>query len=407
MKLMAIFDGMAGGISRYFYVTKKPMQWFVLNHMSELDDLKKIPIELQYSIAIHPSRLSALESLLQAGHSIALGRQKFIPEEVYKAVSHIAATHHGALYPWLEDLASKQAVPRWSEADFEEAAAEGIDLKEQARIILSHIGNSIQIKLIRSGNASAPSGDYEALLRAMAGDVQKVHSLQIAHSLCGEHLGRSRDIGILFALSLVLFAPVAHVLEVLIAGLGKFAAVVFPGLYHETLRLKRSYSFGAASWQLADNIKARLPEISVMILAGALVQVFLHFGLPALAGLSFAIACGAIFTGTELRRLAKSRQVYRALSESGKISLSSKTAWLKLYYGPIWWVHGLSIVLSVICTIAVFIMFTVQLNNGWLLSLIAILPILFFEFLLLSWRLTLSWRFKTRVKAMLANSIIS
>jgi hypothetical protein len=406
MSLQAILDGMAGGINRNFCVKKKPMQWFVINHAEELHDMKKLPIEFQYAIAIHPSRFSTLESLLNEGHGIALGRQQRIPADVVCAVAHIAGTHHGALYPWLEDLACKQTIPRWSESDFDEASAQGINLKEQAKIIINHIKSGVQVKLLQSPTGCTGSA-YDSLVRAMEHDLQKVHSLKVAHSLCGEHLGRSRDFNLLFILSLVLFAPIAHALELLFMGLGKFAAAILPGLYHESLRLKQSYSLGAASWQLADNIKARWPEIIVMVVAGALVQITQNLGYPAVAGICFAVASGAIFTGTELRRLKKARLVHQILSENGKLSMSSKTAWLKLYYGPIWWAHGLSMILSLICSMVIFAFFTPWLRNGWLLSITAISPMLFFELLLWLWRLTLDYRFGAKVKAMLSNTIIA
>ncbi len=155
MNLTAIFDGARGGLSRRFYDEKKPLQWTVINHADELQNLNKLPIEFQYSIAIHPSRFSALESLLRDGHGIAFGRQKQIPSNVLDAVGHIACTHHGALYPWLEDLVTKQAVPRWSESDLDEAADEGIDLKEQANIINGHVASSVQIKLIQAPNTES------------------------------------------------------------------------------------------------------------------------------------------------------------------------------------------------------------------------------------------------------------
>ncbi|MDF1497459.1 MAG: hypothetical protein P1P90_05375 [Patescibacteria group bacterium] len=406
MSLLAIFDGMRGGKNRYFNVEKKSMKWFVINGAEELQNLKKIPIELQYSIAIHPSRFTALESLLKDGHGIAFGRQKEIPVHILDAVNHIANTHHGALYPWLEDLVTKQSVPRWSESDFEDASSQGIDLKQQASLINDHVAKSIQIKLIQSPNSNANSENL-ALIRAMEHDIQKIHSLEVAHQLCSEHLGRSCDKHLLFILSIVLFAPVAHALEFLLVGMGKFAAILLPSLYHESLRMKRSYSHGAASWQLADNIKARWPEILVMFLSGLLVQPILNFGYPALAGLCFALAGSSIFAGTELRRLKKARLIQQILSMDGKVSTSSKTAWLKLYYGPIWWVHGLSFVVSALTSIIIFTTLGHLLTNGWILSLTAILPIIYFELMLWLWQYTLGWRFKTKVKALLSNAIIT
>ena len=406
MNLTAIFDGARGGLSRRFYDEKKPLQWTVINHADELQNLNKLPIEFQYSIAIHPSRFSALESLLRDGHGIAFGRQKQIPSNVLDAVGHIACTHHGALYPWLEDLVTKQVVPRWSESDFDEAADEGIDLKEQAHIINSHVANSVQIKLIQSPNTEATQ-ESTALLKAMEKDIQKVHSLEVAHSLCSEHLGRTKDFKFLIILSIVLFAPVAHTLEVLLAGLGKFAAVILPGLYHESLAHKRSYSLGAASWQVVDKVKAKWPELLVMVFAGVLVQLLLNMGFPIFAGASFSVASCAVFTGTELRRLKKARLIHEVLSSQGKISLSSKTAWLKLFYGPIWWIHGLSIVLSVMGSMILFIVLGSYLSNGWVLAMVAILPMLIYEALLLAWRRSLGWRFSAKVKALLSNAIIT
>ncbi len=195
--------------------------------------------------------------------------------------------------------------------------------------------------------------------------------------------------------------------ELLLAGLGKFAAVILPGLYHESLAHKRSYSLGAASWQVVDKVKAKWPEILTMIVAGVLIQLFLNLGFAILAGISFSIASCAIFTGTEFRRLKKARLVHEILSTQGKISQTSKTIWLKLYYGPIWWIHGVSIISSIVANIIIFATLGTYLNNGWILVMLAILPMVTYELLLLLWHYTLGWRFSSKVKIMLSNAIIS
>jgi hypothetical protein len=406
MKLTAIFDGMRGGVNRHFYVEKKPMKWFILNSSDDLKNIKKIPVELQYSLAIHPSRYKVLETLLNEGHGIALGKQNHIPLEVLEAVRNIANTHHGAIYPWLEDLVIKQAIPRWSESDFEEAMDEGIDLKKQAEIINDHIANSIQIKLVKSSNTLS-GNDPAPLLRAMEADIQKIFSLEVASKLLSEHLNRSRDISFLIVLSIVLFAPVVQILSSLVSGLGKFTAIVLPALYHESLRVKQSYSLGAASWQLIDGVKAKWPELIIMLPSAIAVQFLLDQGLVIVSGICFFIGSSAVFTGVEIRRLKKSRQVYSALVDQGKFQMVSKTAWLKLFYGPVWWVHGLSLVLSLISIVVIFANLTPTLSNGWILSLMAVSSLGFYEILLLTWQLTLKWRFKNKIKNMLSQAIIS
>jgi hypothetical protein len=406
MNLRAILGGIKGGKNHYFCDNRIPMQWVVLNHTDDLNNIKKMPIELQYAIAIHPSRFAALEELLNQGHGIAFGKQCQIPLSISQAVSNIADTHHGTLYPWLDDLVVNKAIPRWSESDFEEAEELGIDLKQQAHSIADHLKESIQIKLIQSP-ASQPGTDVSGLMSSIERDIQKIYSIEMANRLVSEHLNRSRDFNYLFLLSLVLFAPVAHVLEMLILGLGKIFALILPGLYYESLGLSRSYSLGAAKWQVVDNIKAKWPEVLILIISAVATHLLISNNLVIFAAISFAIAASSILVGKETRRLRKAKQVYEALTEQGKVSISSKTAWLKLYYGPLWWVNGLSIILGAIITVFVFTIFTTQLSNGWVLALLAMSPYLLFELLLFIWRISLTLRFKFKVKGLLSQAIIT
>ncbi|MBD3281825.1 hypothetical protein GF391_03705 [Candidatus Uhrbacteria bacterium] len=406
MNLRAILRGDLSGVIRSFYGAPANLQWQVFNTPDALEDTKQIPIELRYALALHPSRRNLLSALLNQGHGLALGKQSAIPGHVTDAVHHICAAHHGALYPWLEDLTLKQANPRWSESDHIEAQDMGLDLNQLTKLITDHVNHGVQLKLIQCPESSLDPNAHSAI-RSIETDIRQIHALETTHRLACEHLSRTRDFNYLFLLSLVLFAPIVHVLEILYLGLGKFLSLLLPALFHESLQQTRSYALGAASWQVFGCIKAKLPELAVLLISAAAVNLLLSANLPILAGLSFAIAACSVLFGKEFRRLKKAKQVHRALSQTGKVQTSSKTAWLKLYYGPLWWIHGASIAIAILASVMVFTYLSPVLGNGWVLALLAISPYLAFEALLIIWRQSLNLRFSSRVKKLLNSAIIT
>lgn len=395
-----------GGFCHRFEKQKQDINWSVLNQHTSFSCTRQIPIELRYALAIHPSRKQVLTDLLNQGHGLVIGKRKQIPRRVIDAVGIIANTHHGATYPWLMDLIDKRSLPRWSEADFEEAASMNVDLKGAARSIIDHCDSCLQVRIIQSPKQAISPQAHE-FAKALEKDMRQISALEISYQMLSEHLSRGHDWIYLALISLAFIAPLVHVLEILMPGLGKVGALLIPIMFYEIFIHTRSYIMGMASWQIVSKIKSKWPEYITLFAAAVFLNLFLAWNLNFLAALAFFAASVVFIAGRELRRLRKSKQVYQVLLEQGKIQTASRFAWLKLYYGPLWWAFGLDLVLTLAVFASVFALTPSVLSNGWILVALALTPHFFFYAILRLWRLILSIGFERRVNAMLKTAIIA
>lgn len=406
MRMQNFMRGIKGGLNRRFHNQNKYISWTVLNQHTSISCTRQTPVELRYALAIHPTRNETLLKLLNQGHGLAIGRQKQIPPSIHKAVGIIADTHDGAVYPWLMDLIDKRVMPRWSEADYAEADAMNIDLKDAAQSIINHCDTCLQVKLIQSPKQSISPEAHE-FTQALEKDMRQISALEISYRILCDYLGRGQDWIYLVLASFVFIAPLAHVLEILLPGLGKVGVLILPVLFYEIFIHARSYIMGMASWQIVGKIKSKWPEYLILFAGAALLNFFLASNLTFFASLAFFVASVAFITGHELRRLRKSKQIYQVLSEQGKVQTASRFTWLKLYYGPLWWAFGLNLILTLVTVITVFSLAPSMLTNGWILVALAIMPYLLFYVILRIWRLILGIRFERRINTLLKIAIIT
>jgi hypothetical protein len=390
---------------RNFCDMPKKITWQVISDSESMNNPKRIPLELQYAMAIHPSRHFFVKKILEQGHGLALGKYPKAENQVLKAVKIIAATHYGALYPWLEDLVVNNITPVFSEADLEDASLQGIDLLEQVAIIKNHVSRLVQVKIVESG-AQALSLEDKKMISAMARDIQKIHSLQATEYLYRQSIHQKKHTALLLVIGFMIFAPIVHGLELLFSGLGVFAALLLPNLLIQATGAVAAYNHGTAVWQIKTHFKKHWPEIIILILGAILVQYFLSLGLLLLAGIVFALSAPILVLAQAMRRLLRAKNIFALLASEGKMTKSSLVHWAKIYYGSYGIIYLFGLISAVIATALIFRYFSQYLHNGWVLMVLAVLYYPLSDLLTALWSKTADFRLKKRLRSLLQKAII-
>ncbi len=391
---------------RDFCDLPQKISWQVIGESDYSAGLHRLPLELQYALAIHPSRVEFLKSLLAEGHALAMGRNPHVNADVSKAIERISAYHRGALHPWLEDLIVKNITPAFSEIDLEDAAERGMDLFQLAAIIKNHAAELIQIKIVESGSRGV-SLDQKQLVAGLAHDIQKIYAVKAAEILCGQAVHKKRHTFLLLIFGTILLGPIVHLLEMLFSGLGKFAAVIFPILLISVLDASFSYKNGEAWWQIKNRFKKQRPEMIILLAGAVAVEMFFASGLAAIAGLVFFLSANSFALGQSLRRLLGAKTIYSKLIHEGKLARGSSVSWLQIFYGPLWIIYALSFSLACGFSVAVFVVAGEYIANGWLLIYLASSFYIFLFLLTVLWSKTATYRFRSRLSRLLRKAIIS
>lgn len=391
---------------RFFNDSPKKINWRVIGAADCVAGLHSLPLELQYALAIHPSRVQYLKTILSEGHALALGRNPVWNRRIHKAMNCVSAYHHGAVHPWLEDLVVKNIMPVFSESDLADAAERGVDLMEQIGIIKNHVSELLQIKIVESGNRGMTADDKK-LIELLARDIQKIQSMEAAEVLYGRTAQNRQDVLMLFLFGALFFGPLIHGLEMIFSGLGKFAAVILPVLFIRLSEVLSDYQHGHAWWQIKKGIKKQWPEAVALIFGALAVEPLLGIVSPWVAGLLFIFSANAMILGHLLRAHINAKKIRSALEAEGKLARGYTIPRLSLLYGPLWLIRVLSFMPAVLLSVFVFTTAGSLLANGWLLFFTACSY--YFSVFLLGelWFKTASYRFKYRLRGLLRKAIIS
>ncbi len=406
MDVKAIFSGLGIGASRNFFVDRKKVNWSVVSGSRALEKLSSLPFELQYALAIHPSRLDEIQKILNMGHGLAMAKRKNVNNEILEAVSHIAYSYNGAIHPWLEDYIINRSSPKWTDADLENALDLGVNLEVQTQVLTDFCCSSCRLKLIQAPEHEITRENH-SLIKAIEKDIKEINRMELSGNIISAYLSRRFDIKTLSLLALLLFAPIIHLINLIYPPMGVFLAAILPGLYVLSAQLFKRYSYGAAPWQILEGLKEHVPELFLSLFFAVLSAYFFAVGGFILSGIFFALACTAVFAVYELRRLNKARGIQNELMISGKLQSVSRSTWIKMFHGSLWWAPIAAVIISLFTIVPAMSLAFSYASNGLFIILLSLSPWLIFWLVLQVWSATESLRSRHRVKKLLAKSIIS
>ncbi|GEM_PF-1262843 len=390
---------------RFFNNSRQKTNWRVIGASDYALGFSNLPIELQYALAIHPSRTEYLKSIFSSGHALAFGHYPISNPQVLKAIRCVSIYQHGAIHPWLEDLIVKNIIPVFSESDLEEATERGIDLIKQVEIIKNHVSELIQIKIVKSENI-AISDEEKKMIDLLARDIQKIYAVKVTEILYGLIVLNKQDVLLLLLFGALIFGPLIHILEMIFSGLGKFTAIIFPFIFLRGIEIFSEYKNGDAWWQIKKRFKKQSLEIIIMFLGALSVELFLRIGSALMAGMVFVFSANSFIFGQAIRKFFIAKRIHFKLVSEGKLVRNHGMFRLSLFHGPLWFVVIISFLPAILFSMFLFMFAGSLISNGWLLYFTAA-AYCFFTFLFSEiWLKTSAYRFKKRLKRLLRKAII-
>ncbi|MFA5935882.1 MAG: hypothetical protein WC787_03450 [Patescibacteria group bacterium] len=341
----------------------------------ELEIGEQLPIEIRYVLAVRPSRHEAFRKLLEKGYGIGVRTVDKTPERVLQAVDRISQeTQHNTIIPWLERLLRHEELPVFSEEELRNAERKGINLYEEVRIILGKRYEFKKIILIPLENQGLTESE-QVLMREVNEDLYP-HAIDvIVNRVTFDNAHTRTEVAQSIIKALLIVGPVAHVLEHVLAGIGKVFAATADDLLSETAELFALRGSGFSWRQLAKRSRILIPVFILATYGAFQVESLIHDGRLALAGVVFGLSAVALSLTTAIQSIFLYKSSYASLVREGKLRLEpgkglfsyalrqdfTNPARLGLFVGA---------VASPIMAAIVFSFFPELTKNGWVLALL-------------------------------------
>ncbi len=347
----------------------------VVTAPAELAYAEDLPLAIRYVLAVRPSRFEIFRQLLERGWGIGVRTVDKTPERVLLAVDRIArGSQHNTVLPWLERLLRLEEVPVFSEADLQTATAQGIDLAEEVRIILSERHEFKKIVLVPLRNQCVTPHE-QTLVDEINADLYP-HAIEvIVNRVTFDNAHTRTEVAQSIIKALLIIGPIAHVLEHVLSGLGKVFAASADDLLSEVAELFALRGSGFTWNQLIRRSRILIVVFLIATYGAFQVHPLLEARHPGWAGVVFGLSAVALSLTTALQSIRLYLRSFDRLVHEGKLRLSSgQTLWglalrqdftnparLGLFAGA---------VVSPFIAATVFILAPASASNGWVLALL-------------------------------------
>jgi len=340
---------------------------------AELTIQEYLPMEIRYVLAVRPSRIEAFRKLLEDGYGIGVRRVAKTPERVLQAVDRVSRlTQHNTIIPWLPDLLRREELPVFTEEELREAEVHGVNLYEEAKVILAQRFEFRKIIAIDLQNRCIGS-DIQQLMREVNEDLYPLAIDAIVHRVIYDNAHTRTEIAQSIVKALIFIGPVAHVLEHLMTGLGKVFAASIDDVLAEVAELFALRGSGFTWRQLAKRSRLLVPVFILATFGAFQVEPLIHSGHVVSAGVVFGLSAVALSITTAIQSVFMYRKSYVDLAKENKLRLpAGKTltgmALRQDFYNP----ARLGLFIGAFCAPCLAaLVFSLAPNlskNGWILA---------------------------------------
>ena len=347
----------------------------VVTSAQKLSVPEKLPFELRYVLAVRPSRFAVLRTWIEDGYGLGVRTVIQTPERVLQAVDRISRmTQENTVTPWLERLLRYEEVPIFSASELESAEAEGINLYEEVRVILSERFEFSKIVLVDVQNRTIGTTEQQ-MLRQINEDLYPLAIDTIIHRVMFDNAHARTEVAQSILKALIIVGPIAHVLEHVLSGLGKIFAASADDVLSEAAELLALRGSGFSWKQLMKRSRILIPVFLLATYGAFSVDGIVQSGHPALAGLVFGISAVALSLTTALQSIGLYRSAYVKLVASGKMQLAAGSSLSLLalrqdFTNPARLGLFVGAFASPILAAVIFLSAPSLISNGWLLALL-------------------------------------
>jgi len=351
----------------------------------------QLPVELQYAIAVSPSRIQILERLLDQSCGLIVYTYKHTPENILNSVRRISKNQSGSLFPWLSQLAS-QNFRKISNLNLELLVDQDqdVDLQKDFEDLKVFFNKFVQCQITHPPHVAVTDQD-SAWLDELNQDIRSLYASRIPSRISLDlffpPLWQTVFI-ILFAL--IVLSPLIGLLESFSYGLSKTFAAFITGASIFALETYHLYVARASQWQIRKRLLKLLPFLFISLLLAYSVQLFLDQALYLLAGAVFALAI-ILVPSFEFVKSIRGKAGYNLLD----------------IYGPVGWLMPTTLILPLILTSSVFAIWPSATEIAWVLALLSVQLFILQGILALIWNFFEKRLFVQRIKRLFGQNIVT
>lgn len=351
-----------------------PFSVQTLTDPSALEDVGSLPEEIRYVIAERSERAAQFQELLERGYGIAVRRMLRTPERVLQAVERMARlSQEGTVFPWLPALLHDGEMPIVTPEELERGAWEGVNLEEEARVLMASRGEFRSIVLVDLQNTGI-GPDERAFLCAVNEDLSPF-AVQVALRRIAHDGARPRPALVsALAKAVIILGPLAHGTEAWVSGLGKTVAAIGDDALAESTEAVALQASGYTRRQLLHRLQPLVPVYVIAAYGAFQAGPVVQAGHAWLGGAIFGAA--AVFPPfiQSIRDLASRRRAYERLIATRKCALAAgqtltSLAWRHESADPAHRSRLFGILATPLCAALLFHLFPSWSGNGWFLAL--------------------------------------
>jgi hypothetical protein len=347
----------------------------VVTHPAELTQSEMLPIEIRYVLAAKPERFEQFRELLERGFGIGVRVVDKTPTRVLEATDRIARwTQENTIIPWLHHLLRDEEIPVFTRDELERAEKDGVNLYEEAHIILAQRYEFRKIILIDLRNITIGPAE-QTLMQEVNEDLYPLSETAVLHRVQFDNAHERTEAAQAIIKALLIIGPIAHALEHWISGLGKVFAASADDILAEAAELMALRGSGFTWRQLAVRGRILIPVLILATYGAFQVQPLIEAGHIGLAGLVFGLSAVALSLTTALQSIGLYRQAYERLVKQGKLRLRTGQTLFQLairqdFTNPARLGLFAGVIASPITASLVFTLAPHWTHNGWILALL-------------------------------------
>ncbi|MDQ7815141.1 MAG: hypothetical protein RDU25_05050 [Patescibacteria group bacterium] len=345
----------------------------VVTSPAELVLNDSLPLEIRYVLAVKPSRFETFRGILEAGYGIGVRSVGNTPDRMLVAVDRISRlTQHNTIVPWLPNLLRNEELPVFSEHELREAEEKGVNLYEEAKLILEKRFEFKKIILVDLHN-NCISETQRQLMHEVNEDLYPLAIDAIVHRVVFDNAHTRTEVAQTVIKALIIIGPIAHVLEHALSGLGKIFAASADDVLSEVAELFALRGSGFTWRQLIKRSRILVPVFIAATYGAFQVEPLLEAGRPMAAGVVFGLSAVALSLVTAIQSIFMYRGSYVALCDEKKMALKtgeslSRWAFKQDFLNPARLGLFLGAMCSPLVAAVVFSLFPELSKNGWILA---------------------------------------
>lgn len=400
-------------------------EWFikeprVVPNRDRFDVVVVSPIGERFSVAALPFELrlvcghldgaeEKIRALLERGIGLGIRTTPRASAHVLDAVDRISTiAQERTLEPWLSRLIFNEEIPVFTDDDIAEANARGSNLYTDAHIVLSDRFTMIRIVAVDLEAHGVDDADL-AVISDLNRAVEPISAAYLHHRIRLDRRADAPPVRRLLVSTLVVIAPIAHLLLMFVPGLGRLFAALADDVARESSELALLRASGFTPKQLARQGIVYLPVILfaevLLIISGSQIAAGAFFS----AGLLFGLACVSFPLVRSVQMFAELRSSYVKLHESRKYSKDVSAGMTQMAHReaashPDFVGRMVGIIAVPILAACTFALFPAYLLNGWFLASFAALDVLLAILFLAAARACSRATFLSRVRPLAARA---